>query len=164
MTMNFERNWMELELTLRFAPFFHSRWGSWLFPHSTRIIQKSSARKLFFQLVLLFITSSSPIPYFSSLKSCLVVPKQANMKLTNLCCAYFSNIICCLLCTERNRELEITFAYQDRVFISTCIHAYRTCDSCMEISCFATPLLPCIGDEEGLFLLRDCRRDIYQVI
>ena len=28
------------------------------------------------------------------------------------------------------------------------------------ISCFATPSLPCIGNEEGLFLLRDCRRDI----
>ena len=28
------------------------------------------------------------------------------------------------------------------------------------ISCFATPSLPCIGDEEGLFLLGNCRRDI----
>ena len=32
--------------------------------------------------------------------------------------------------------------------------------SCMAISCFATPSLPCIGDEEGLFLLMYCRRDI----
>ena len=30
----------------------------------------------------------------------------------------------------------------------------------MEISSFATPSPPCIGDEEGLFLLRDCRPDI----
>lgn len=29
----------------------------------------------------------------------------------------------------------------------------------METCCFATRSLPCIGDE-GLFLLRDCRRDI----
>ena len=34
------------------------------------------------------------------------------------------------------------------------------CDSGMEICCFATPSLPCTGDEEGLFFLRDCRRDI----
>ena len=33
-------------------------------------------------------------------------------------------------------------------------------DSRMEICCFAIPSLPCIGDEEGLFFLRDCRRDI----
>ena len=30
----------------------------------------------------------------------------------------------------------------------------------MEICCFATPSLPCIGDKEGLFLLRDCSQDI----
>ena len=51
--------------------------------YSTRIIQKSSRLNLFFQLVLLFIYSSSPFLYFSSLKSGLVVPKQADMKLTN---------------------------------------------------------------------------------
>ena len=28
------------------------------------------------------------------------------------------------------------------------------------ISRFATPSLPCIGDEEGLFLLGNCRRDM----
>ena len=55
---------------------------------------------------------------------------------------------------------QVSGAYQYRMFISTCNHAYRICGSRMEISCFATPSLPCIGDEEGLFLLRDCRRDI----
>ena len=85
--------YMELELTLWFAPLFHWRWGSWLFPQSTRIIQKSSPRKLFFQLVLLFISSSSsPFLYFSSLKSGLVVPKEADMKWTN---AWVSTVFCC---------------------------------------------------------------------
>ena len=86
MIMGFETNWMELELTLRFASFLHFLTrieGAGYFRIGTRIIQKSSRLNLFFQLVLLFISSSSPFPYFSSLKSGLVVPKQADMKLTN---------------------------------------------------------------------------------
>ena len=78
--------------------------------------QKSSPRKLFFQLVLLFVSSSSPFPYFSSLKSGLVVPKEADMKSTNawvstlaFCYSYFSNRLCRLLCTEPNRVMENTF-------------------------------------------------------
>ena len=78
MAMKFETNWMELELTLRFppiSPIFDPPWRSWLFPQSTRIIQKSSPSNVIFQLVLIFISSSSPFPYFSSLKSGSVVPK-----------------------------------------------------------------------------------------
>ena len=54
-----------------------------MFLHSTCVIQKPSPLNLFLQLVLLFISSSSPFPCFSSLKSGLVVPKQADMKLSN---------------------------------------------------------------------------------
>ena len=46
------------------------------------------------------------------------------------------------------------------MFINTCIHAYQICNSRMEAPYFATPSLPCIEEEEGLFLLRDCRREI----
>ena len=63
-------------------------------------------------------------------------------------------------CTQGNSLPQVSVAYQDRMFISTCIHAHGSCDSPMEISCFATPSLACIGDEDGLFLQRDCRRDI----
>ena len=61
---------------------------------------------------------------------------------------------------QGNSLPQVSGAYHDRLFISTCIHAYWICDSRVDISCFATPSLPCIGDEEGLFLQRDCRRDI----
>ena len=46
------------------------------------VLQKSSPLNFFFQLVLLFISSSSPLPNFSTPKSGLVAPKHANMKLT----------------------------------------------------------------------------------
>ena len=55
---------------------------------------------------------------------------------------------------------QVTGACQEQMFINTFIHAYRICDSLMEISCFATYSLPCVRDEEGLLLLRACRRYI----
>ena len=141
-------------------------------------------------------------PRVACTKNLTVVPKQADMKLTNawvsilaFCCAYTSqtDFATCSVqnetvywktrlrkiqfsdsiirfklkhnkvretCLPQNSLPQVSGAYHDRMFVDTCIHAYRICDSRMEISCFATPSLPCIGDEEGLFLLRDCRRDI----
>ena len=107
-------NWTGAYFTVcLISPLFHSRWGSWLFPHSTRIIQKSSPRNLFFQLVLLFISSSSQFPYFSSLKSGLIVPKQADMKLTN---AKVSTLAFC--CTPQTGDTIHSKRWNNATFIA----------------------------------------------
>ena len=52
--MNFETNWMELELTLRVSSDFYDFWPALkeLVISATRIIQKSSPLNVIFQLVL----------------------------------------------------------------------------------------------------------------
>ena len=81
MTMNFEKNLNKtgVYLTVCFISPLFTRVEGAGYSRIALVLFKN----LFFQLILLFISSSSPFPYFSSLKSGLVVPKQADMKLTN---------------------------------------------------------------------------------